>query len=152
MSQVVEGTEDNLTKTRRALTAGNTANSLQPMDVAEAAYYKQHPDEAPGAENPVIDPEFTRLATELTAGFVTSVASAVAEAQAAQGAPEEPVEVTVVYTDFEITPENADFVKKFVSRAEFNRLAGYFNELLYRVDELEGRIEQFNKTAPHKIK
>ncbi len=132
MSQVVEGSVDNLTLTRQALTAGNTANTLKPMDVAEAAYYIQHPEEAPGAEPTPAAP----AAQETPAD----------EAETPADAPEaDPL-------DIEVTPENALLVSQYVTRKEFNHLAERVNHLLFSIEELEGRIEQFNKTAPHKIK
>jgi hypothetical protein len=131
MSQVVEGSVDNLTLTRQALTAGNTANTLKPMDVAEAAYYIQHPEEAPGAQQ-----------EPLVAAQGTSNAEAETPADAPEADP----------LDVEVTPENASLVSQYVTRKEFNHLAERVNHLLFSIEELEGRIEQFNKTAPHKIK
>jgi hypothetical protein len=134
MSQVVEGTEDNLTITRRALTAGNTNATMQPMDVAEAAYYKQHPEEAPGYE-PAAPP----------AGETPAPTSAPADAATPIVAPEDTI---VVFTDFEITPENAETVRNFVTRGEFNRFVDATNEAF---QILEDRIAKYNKGASHKF-
>lgn len=135
MSQVIEGQEDNLTGTRRAMFAGNTATSMQPMDVAEAAYYIQHPDEKPGAE-----PQAAATAAQETPE------TPVAEAETPADAPEaDPL-------DIEVTPENASLISQFVTRKEFDALLDRFNALMFSVEDIEGRIERHNVTAPHKIK
>jgi len=141
MSQVVEGSVDNLTLTRQALTAGNTANTLKPMDVAEAAYYIQHPEEAPGAE-----PTPAAPGAESTTATPAAQETPADEAETPVDAPEaDPL-------DIEVTPENALLVSQYVTRAEFNMLLERFNRIQFALEELEGRIEQFNKTAPHKIR
>ena len=134
MSQVVEGSVDNLTLTRQALTAGNTANTLKPMDVAEAAYYKQHPEEAPGYE-PAAPP----------AGETPVPAPAPADATTPVVAPEDTI---AVFTDFEITPENAETVRNFVTRGEFNRFVDATNEAFQIIED---RIAKYNKGASHKL-
>jgi hypothetical protein len=126
MSQVVEGQVDGIVATRAAVFAGNTNATLQPMDVAEAAYYLQHPDEKPGAEPAALN-----------------------NGEPAAAAPvEAPADTIAVFTDFEITPENAETVRNFVTRGEFNRFVDATNEAF---QILEDRIAKYNKGASHKF-
>ena len=66
MSQVVEGQVDGIVATRHSLFAGNTNATMQPMDVNEAAYYKLHPEEAPGTQQET-------LVDELKKGFANEI-------------------------------------------------------------------------------
>ena len=134
MSQVVEGQVDGIVATRHSLFAGNTNATMQPMDVNEAAYYKLHPEEAPGYE-PAAPP----------AGETPVPAPAPADAAAPIAAPEDTI---AVFTDFEITPENAETVRNFVTRGEFNRFVDVTNEAF---QILEDRIAKYNKGASHKL-
>jgi hypothetical protein len=134
MSQIVEGQVDGIVNTRAGLFAGNTNATMQPMDVAEAAYYLQHPDEKPGAQPDALN-----------------TGEGNAAAPAAETPAPEPVVITdavAVFTDFEITPENAETVKNFVTRGEFNRFVDATNEAF---QILEDRIAKYNKGASHKF-
>ena len=59
-----------------------------------------------------------------------------------------PEDTIAVFTDFEITPENAETVRNFVTRGEFNRFVDVTNEAF---QILEDRIAKYNKGASHKL-
>ena len=126
---------DGIVATRHSLFAGNTNATMQPMDVNEAAYYKLHPEEAPGATGAQQE--------KLNNAQQETLVDAPAPAPIA--APEDTI---AVFTDFEITPENAETVRNFVTRGEFNRFVDVTNEAF---QILEDRIAKYNKGASHKL-